>query len=60
MEMLIDGRLGCEYNAKQLERLALTASFCIRSSATWRPSMSEVIPSHAISTVPYPYPYPRG
>lgn len=43
MKMLIDDRLGSEYDAQQLERLALTASLCIRPSATWRPSMSEVL-----------------
>lgn len=43
VEMLVDSRLGTEYDAQQLKRLALAASLCIRSSAMWRPSMHEVL-----------------
>ncbi|XP_058113736.1 probable receptor-like serine/threonine-protein kinase At5g57670 isoform X2 [Magnolia sinica] len=40
-EMLVDRRLGGDYDLQQLKRLAFTASLCTRASATWRPSMSE-------------------
>ncbi|XP_077215334.1 protein kinase superfamily protein [Tasmannia lanceolata] len=43
VEMLVDERLGEDYDIEQVKRLAFTASLCIRASATWRPSMSEVI-----------------
>ncbi|XP_068647703.1 probable receptor-like serine/threonine-protein kinase At5g57670 [Aristolochia californica] len=42
-EMVVDEKLGKEYDVEQLTRLAFAASLCIRSSAAWRPSMSEVI-----------------
>ncbi|XP_058113735.1 probable receptor-like serine/threonine-protein kinase At5g57670 isoform X1 [Magnolia sinica] len=42
-EMLVDRRLGGDYDLQQLKRLAFTASLCTRASATWRPSMSEVL-----------------
>ncbi|CAK9155768.1 unnamed protein product [Ilex paraguariensis] len=43
VEKLVDSRLGGAYNVAQLDRLAFSASLCIRSSSTWRPSMSEVL-----------------
>ncbi|KAK3221531.1 hypothetical protein Dsin_008556 [Dipteronia sinensis] len=45
-EKLIDPRLqggGYEYDVTQLSRLCFAASLCIRSSSTWRPTMSEVL-----------------
>lgn len=42
-EKLVDQRLGREYDDKQLKRLAFVASLCIRTSSTWRPTMSEVL-----------------
>ncbi|KAL5977762.1 hypothetical protein ACLOJK_036770 [Asimina triloba] len=39
--MLVDRNLGGDYDDQQLQRLAFTASLCIRPSATWRPSMSQ-------------------
>lgn len=47
-EALVDPRImtgqggGGGYEAEQARRLAFVASLCIRASATWRPSMSEV------------------
>jgi hypothetical protein len=38
----VDPRLGGEYDAEQARRVAFVASLCIRASATWRPSMTEV------------------
>ncbi|KAF9613865.1 hypothetical protein IFM89_012413 [Coptis chinensis] len=43
LEKLVDPRLAGDYDVAQLERLAFTASLCIRSAATWRPTMSEVL-----------------
>lgn len=42
-EKLVDPRLGGMYDVLQLNRLAFAASLCIRSSSTWRPTMSEVL-----------------
>ncbi|KAI4377229.1 hypothetical protein MLD38_014894 [Melastoma candidum] len=42
-EKLIDPRLEGHYDVAELRRLALAASLCIRASATWRPTMSEVL-----------------
>ncbi|XP_047307900.1 probable receptor-like serine/threonine-protein kinase At5g57670 [Impatiens glandulifera] len=42
-EKLADPRLGGMYDVLQLNRLAFAASLCIRSSSTWRPTMSEVL-----------------
>lgn len=39
---LIDPTLEEKYDSDQMQRLILTASFCVRQSSTWRPSMSEV------------------
>ncbi|CAI9098478.1 OLC1v1035130C2 [Oldenlandia corymbosa var. corymbosa] len=43
IEKVVDPRLEGEYDAKQLHRLAFAASLCIRGSAIWRPTMSEVL-----------------
>ncbi|KAK4757608.1 hypothetical protein SAY87_018909 [Trapa incisa] len=43
MERLVDPRLVGAYHVAQLGRLALAASLCIRASATWRPTMNEVL-----------------
>ncbi|KAK6944260.1 UspA [Dillenia turbinata] len=40
---LADPRLGGEYHPGQFQRLVLTASYCIRQSSIWRPSMTEVL-----------------
>ncbi|GLT36042.1 hypothetical protein SLA2020_104470 [Shorea laevis] len=42
-EKLVDPRLRENYDALQLKRLAFAASLCIRSSPSWRPTMSEVL-----------------
>ncbi|KAI4380563.1 hypothetical protein MLD38_006740 [Melastoma candidum] len=42
-EKLIDPRLDGHYDVAELRRLALAASLCIRASATWRPTMSDVL-----------------
>ena len=42
-EALVDPRIAAGgYDAEQAERLAFVASLCIRASAKWRPSMTEV------------------
>jgi hypothetical protein len=43
-EALVDPRItaGGGYDDEQAKRLAFVASLCIRASATWRPSMTEV------------------
>lgn len=43
IEMLVDPRLGEDYDIDQLKILTFIASLCIRSDATWRPSMTEVL-----------------
>ncbi|XP_042492624.1 probable receptor-like serine/threonine-protein kinase At5g57670 [Macadamia integrifolia] len=43
IEELVDPRLGGDYDATQLKRLAFAASLCIRTSASWRPTMTEVL-----------------
>ncbi|PKU69584.1 probable receptor-like serine/threonine-protein kinase At5g57670 [Dendrobium catenatum] len=43
IEMLVDPRLGEDYDIDQLKRLTFTASLCIRLDATLRPSMKEVL-----------------
>ncbi|GLJ12376.1 hypothetical protein SUGI_0189630 [Cryptomeria japonica] len=40
---LADPRLGGQYDIHQMQRMVLTSSLCIRQSAIWRPSMSEVL-----------------
>jgi hypothetical protein len=46
-EALVDPRIiaaagGGGYDGEQAQRLAFVAALCIRASATWRPSMTEV------------------
>ncbi|XP_073011295.1 probable receptor-like serine/threonine-protein kinase At5g57670 isoform X1 [Typha latifolia] len=43
IKALVDPKLREDYNVAQLTRLAFIASLCIRASATWRPSMTEVL-----------------
>ncbi|KAK8954517.1 putative receptor-like serine/threonine-protein kinase [Platanthera zijinensis] len=43
LEMVVDSRLGENYDIDQLKRLAFIASLCIRATAAWRPSMTEVL-----------------
>ncbi|KAK9097380.1 hypothetical protein Sjap_022877 [Stephania japonica] len=43
LEKLVDARLGGDYDIIQLDRLAFTASLCVRASSVWRPTMSEVL-----------------
>ncbi|XP_024025634.1 probable receptor-like serine/threonine-protein kinase At5g57670 [Morus notabilis] len=40
---LADPKMEGKYDAEQLHRIALTASYCIRQSSIWRPSMTEVL-----------------
>ncbi|ERM95272.1 hypothetical protein AMTRI_Chr04g182710 [Amborella trichopoda] len=40
---LVDPKLGGKYNMEEVQRLVLTASYCVRQSAIWRPSMTEVL-----------------
>ena len=39
---LVDPKLEDKYDLDQMHRLVLTASYCVRQSSIWRPSMSEV------------------
>ncbi|KAG6488679.1 hypothetical protein ZIOFF_049928 [Zingiber officinale] len=41
VQMLVDPRLGDDYDMEQLKRVALSASLCIRATAALRPSMTE-------------------
>ncbi|KAA8522783.1 hypothetical protein F0562_009206 [Nyssa sinensis] len=40
---LVDPKLEHKYDLDQMHRLVLTASYCVRQSSIWRPSMSEVL-----------------
>ncbi|XP_039132087.1 probable receptor-like serine/threonine-protein kinase At5g57670 [Dioscorea cayenensis subsp. rotundata] len=40
---LVDPKLGDQYDKHQVERLILIASYCIRQSSVWRPTMNEVL-----------------
>ncbi|XP_059636244.1 probable receptor-like serine/threonine-protein kinase At5g57670 isoform X2 [Cornus florida] len=40
---LADPKLEGEYDMGQMHRLVVTASYCVRQSSIWRPSMSEVL-----------------
>ncbi|KAE9609832.1 hypothetical protein Lal_00006349 [Lupinus albus] len=40
---LADPKLEGKYDEDQLHRVVLTASYCVRETATWRPPMSEVL-----------------
>lgn len=39
---LADPSLERKYDMDQMNRLVLTASYCVRQSSIWRPSMAEV------------------
>lgn len=39
---LADTRLAGEYDVEQLHKIVLVASYCVRHSSAWRPSMTEV------------------
>ncbi|XP_039142258.1 probable receptor-like serine/threonine-protein kinase At5g57670 isoform X1 [Dioscorea cayenensis subsp. rotundata] len=43
VHLLVDPRLGDEFNIGQLRQLAFVASLCVRATASWRPSMTEVL-----------------
>ncbi|XP_019107044.1 probable receptor-like serine/threonine-protein kinase At5g57670 isoform X2 [Beta vulgaris subsp. vulgaris] len=40
---LADTRLAGEYDVEQLHKIVLVASYCVRHSSAWRPSMTEVL-----------------
>ncbi|XP_050371823.1 probable receptor-like serine/threonine-protein kinase At5g57670 [Argentina anserina] len=40
---LADPKLEANYDAEQLHRVVLAASYCVRQTSVWRPSMSEVL-----------------
>ncbi len=40
---LADTRLQENYDANQMQRAVLVAALCVRQSAVWRPSMSQVL-----------------
>ncbi|XP_061994164.1 probable receptor-like serine/threonine-protein kinase At5g57670 [Rosa rugosa] len=40
---LADPKLEANYDAEQLQRVVLAASYCVRQTSVWRPSMSEVL-----------------
>ncbi|KAM6579551.1 hypothetical protein CsatA_003325 [Cannabis sativa] len=40
---LADPMMEGKYDSEQLHRLVLTASYCVRQSSIWRPSMNEVL-----------------
>ncbi|CAJ2649704.1 unnamed protein product [Trifolium pratense] len=40
---LADPRMEGRYDAEQLYRVILTASYCVRQTAIWRPTMTEVL-----------------
>lgn len=42
MDELADPSLERKYDMNQMDRLILTASYCVRQSSIWRPSMAEV------------------
>ncbi|XP_009401300.2 probable receptor-like serine/threonine-protein kinase At5g57670 [Musa acuminata AAA Group] len=43
LQMLVDPRLGDDYDMEQLKRLSFAASLCIRATASLRPSMTEIL-----------------
>ncbi|WOK94062.1 putative receptor-like serine/threonine-protein kinase [Canna indica] len=43
IQMLVDPRLGEDFDMRQLKRLTFAASLCIRRTASLRPSMTEVL-----------------
>lgn len=42
---LADPEMQGEYDVEQLHRVVLTASYCVRQSSIWRPTMTEVHPN---------------
>lgn len=42
LAQLADPKMKGKYDAEQLHRVVLTASYCVRQTSVWRPSMSEV------------------
>ncbi|KAL6194418.1 hypothetical protein ACLB2K_035502 [Fragaria x ananassa] len=40
---IADPKLEANYDAEQLHRVVLAASYCVRQASLWRPSMSEVL-----------------
>lgn len=42
LAQLADPKLEGRYDLEQLHGVVLTASYCVRQSPVWRPSMSEV------------------
>jgi len=42
IKQLVDRRLDGTFDAVQMNRMVLTAGLCVRRSAPWRPSMSQV------------------
>ncbi|GMY35438.1 putative receptor-like serine threonine-protein kinase [Fagus crenata] len=40
---LADPNMEGKFDVEQLHRVVLTASYCVRQSSVWRPSMSEVL-----------------
>lgn len=42
LDELADPRLEGDYEMDQLHRMVLTASYCVRQSSMWRPTMTEV------------------
>ncbi|KAG8367689.1 hypothetical protein BUALT_Bualt16G0099200 [Buddleja alternifolia] len=43
LKQLADPKLEGKYDMEQLFRVALTASYCVRQTSIWRPSMTEVL-----------------
>jgi hypothetical protein len=43
IQAIVDPRIGDDYDLDQLKRLTFVASLCVRASALWRPTMTEVI-----------------
>ncbi|KAF3338830.1 putative receptor-like serine/threonine-protein kinase [Carex littledalei] len=43
IQAMVDPRIGDDYDLDQLKRLTFVASLCIRASASWRPTMTEVL-----------------
>lgn len=42
LAQLADPKMKGKYDVEQLHRVVLTASYCVRQTSVWRPSMSEV------------------
>ncbi|KAJ1700261.1 hypothetical protein LUZ63_000040 [Rhynchospora breviuscula] len=43
IEAIVDPRIGDDYDLDQLKRLTFVASLCVRASASWRPTMTQVL-----------------